>query len=36
VTDLLTTAGGDITSEYGEEQSPSVIGRAKALEDETF
>lgn len=35
MTDLLTTAGGDITSEY-EEQSPSVIGRAKALEDETF
>ncbi|GAD96518.1 conserved hypothetical protein [Paecilomyces variotii No. 5] len=36
VEDLLATAGGDDISESHDEQSPSVIGRAKALEDETF
>ncbi|KAJ9201647.1 hypothetical protein DTO164E3_3540 [Paecilomyces variotii] len=36
VEDLLATAGGDDISDTYDEQSPSVIGRAKALEDETF
>ncbi|CAG8095368.1 unnamed protein product [Penicillium salamii] len=37
VTDLLATAGaGDVTDDFGDEQSPSVIRRMENLEDETF
>ncbi|KAJ5127126.1 hypothetical protein N7448_007905 [Penicillium atrosanguineum] len=37
VTDLLATAGaGDITDEFDEDQSPSVIRRTERLEDDTF
>ncbi|KXG49383.1 DASH complex, subunit Ask1 [Penicillium griseofulvum] len=37
VTDLLATAGaGDITDDFGDDQSPSVIRRMERLEDETF
>ncbi|KAJ6167497.1 hypothetical protein N7497_000340 [Penicillium chrysogenum] len=37
VTDLLATAGaGDITDDFGDDQSPSVIRRMEHLEDETF
>lgn len=37
VTDLLATAGaGDVTDDFGDDQSPSVICRMENLEDETF
>ncbi|OQE41236.1 hypothetical protein PENCOP_c005G00125 [Penicillium coprophilum] len=37
VTDLLATAGaGDITDDFDDDQSPSVIRRMERLEDETF
>ncbi|CAI7631400.1 unnamed protein product [Penicillium bialowiezense] len=37
VTDLLATAGaGDVTDDFGDDQSPSVIRRMENLEDETF
>ncbi|OQE18116.1 hypothetical protein PENFLA_c022G00037 [Penicillium flavigenum] len=37
VTDLLATAGaGDITDDFGDDHSPSVIRRMEHLEDETF
>lgn len=37
VTDLLATAGaGDVTDDFGDDQSPSIIRRMEHLEDETF
>lgn len=37
VTDLLATAGaGEITDDFSDDQSPSVIRRMEHLEDETF
>ncbi|KAI9923788.1 hypothetical protein ASPWEDRAFT_27891 [Aspergillus wentii DTO 134E9] len=37
VSDLLTTAGAeDITDDFNDDQSPSVIRRVERLEDETF
>lgn len=37
VTDLLATAGaGDVTDDFGDDQSPSIIRRMENLEDETF
>ncbi|KAJ5987134.1 hypothetical protein N7451_011499 [Penicillium sp. IBT 35674x] len=37
VTDLLATAGaGDITDDFDDDQSPSVVRRMERLEDDTF
>lgn len=36
VEDLLHTAGGNVTDEYEEESSPSVVKRAQIEEDDTF
>lgn len=36
---LLRTAGGDVTEEFSaaeEEESPSIVGRGRLLEEDTF
>lgn len=36
---LLRTAGGDVTAEFSaaeEEESPSIVGRGRLLEEDTF
>lgn len=36
VEDLLLTAGGNVTDEFEEESSPSVVKRGAMEEDDTF
>jgi len=36
VEDLLLTAGGDVTDELEEEDSPSVVRKTGALDEDTF